>query len=391
MLALAKPLSFVATMPAEQATTSELLTLITALYGSLVEDEPWRAFLSRLRQYMQAKHATLIITRSPATPPSLMITPTADPSHIEAYRDHLFRIDPFVNLPEGEVVSLHDFLGDFTESEFNRDYLQFEDAAHILGVDLHGSGGFETRLRITRARGDSAFTVADRQRCAAIVPHLRQAIEIFQRLEASRSEHAVYSGAIEQFAVGTIILDRQYNVIRHNSIADGILKEADGIALSGTRIVLATPGQDAAFRAFLKKVPGEEGDAQGHIFRVQRPSGKRDLGVVARPVATPDFLHAGSAPAIALFLGDPERQFDVTSDALRELFELTRTESRIAACLANGLTVQDSADRLGIAINTARAHLRAIYAKTGVCRQSQLVHLIHTSMPELAGHQRGAA
>lgn len=389
MLALAEPLSF-RNMAAEPASTSELLTLITALYGSLVEDEPWRTFLSKLRQYMHAKHATLIVTRSPATPPSLMITPTADPAHIEAYRDHLFRIDPFINLPEGEVVSLHDFLGDFTQSEFNRDYLQFEDAAHILGVDLHGSGGFETRLRITRARGDNAFTAEDRQRCAAIVPHLRQAIEIFQRLETSRSEHAVYSGAIEQFAVGTIILDRQYNVIRHNSIADEILKEADGILLSGARIVLATPGQDAAFRAFLKKVPGE-GDAQGHIFRVQRPSGKRDLGVVARPVATPDFLHAGSAPAIALFLGDPERQFDVTSDALRELFELTRTESRIAACLANGLTVQDSADRLGIAINTARAHLRAIYAKTGVCRQSQLVHLIHTSMPELAGHQRGAA
>ena len=389
MLALAEPLSF-RNMAAEPASTSELLPLITALYGSLVEDEPWGPQHAHPGPQIYAPQTTLIVTRSPATPPSLMITPTADPAHIEAYRDHLFRIDPFINLPEGEVVSLHDFLGDFTQSEFNRDYLQFEDAAHILGVDLHGSGGFETRLRITRARGDNAFTAEDRQRCAAIVPHLRQAIEIFQRLEASRSEHAVYSGAIEQFAVGTIILDRQYNVIRHNSIADEILKEADGILLSGARIVLATPGQDAAFRAFLKKVPGE-GDAQGHIFRVQRPSGKRDLGVVARPVATPDFLHAGSAPAIALFLGDPERQFDVTSDALRELFELTRTESRIAACLANGLTVQDSADRLGIAINTARAHLRAIYAKTGVCRQSQLVHLIHTSMPELAGHQRSAA
>jgi DNA-binding CsgD family transcriptional regulator/PAS domain-containing protein len=374
----------------DQATT-EFLNLITALYGSLVEDEPWRGFLTQLRRYMGAKHATLIITRSRTEPPSLMITPTADPADIEAYRDHLFRIDPFTDLPEGEVVSLHEYLCDFKESEFNRDYLQYEDTSHILGIDLHGSSGFETRFRITRARGDRPFTREERQHCAAMVPHLRQAIEIYQRLETSRSEHAVYSGAIEQFAVGTIILDRQHNAIRYNKVAAAILKEKDGIALSGRRIVLNAAGLDSAFRTFLKEALSGTADAQGHIFRVQRPSGKRDLGIVARPVDTPDFLHAGSAPAVALFLGDPERQFEVTSEALRELFELTRTESRLAACLANGLTVQDSADQLGMAINTARAHLRAIYAKTGVCRQSQLVHLIHTSLPELAGGSRAIA
>ena len=372
-------------MPQADAAVAEFSDLVAALYASLIDHEPWYAFLTRLRDEMNAKHATLIITRSKATSPSLMITPNVDPAHIDAYRDHLFRIDPFTNLPEGEVVSLHEFLCNFKDSEFYRDYLQYEDTSHILGVDLHGSGGFETRLRITRARGDEPYSAEERRRCKLLVPHLRQAIKLYQRLETSRSEHAVYSGAVEQFAVGTIILDQQSNVIGCNPIASAILSERDGIALSGQRIVLGRAGLDGAFRAFVKQVKDETDDARGHIFRVERPSGKRDLGIVARPIDTPDFLHAGSAPAIALFIGDPERQLEVTSDALRELFELTLTESRIAACLANGLSVQDSAERLGIAINTVRAHLRAVFAKTGVCRQSQLVHLIHTSLPELAG------
>ncbi|MGH6781670.1 MAG: helix-turn-helix transcriptional regulator, partial [Sphingomonadaceae bacterium] len=333
-------------MAQSEIAVAEFSSLIAALYASLVEDKPWHGFLTQLRGYLNAKHATLIITRSPATAPSLMISPAADREGIDAYCDHLFRIDPFTNLPEGEVVSLHEFLSDFKESEFYRDYLQYEDTSHILGVDLRGSGGFETRLRITRARGDEPYTPEERKRCKLIIPHLRQAIELYQRLETSRSEHAVYSGAIEQFAVGTIILDQQSNVIRCNPIASAILKERDGIALSGRRIILDSAGLDAEFRKFVKQVRSEDPATSGHIFRIERPSGKRDLGVVARPIDTPDFLHAGSAPAIALFLGDPERQFEVTSEALRELFELTLTESRIAACLANGLSVQDSAERL---------------------------------------------
>ncbi len=95
-------------------------------------------------------------------------------------------------------------------------------------------------------------------------------------------------------------------------------------------------------------------------------------------------MHGGTTPAIALFLGDPERQCVVTSDALRELFAFTPTEASIAASLANGVSVIETAHRLGIAENTVRAHLRSIFAKTGASRQSQLVHLIHTSLPELA-------
>nr|MDT0253635.1 LuxR C-terminal-related transcriptional regulator [Endozoicomonas sp.] len=51
--------------------------------------------------------------------------------------------------------------------------------------------------------------------------------------------------------------------------------------------------------------------------------------------------------------------------------------------LANGLTLDETAEELGISRNTARAHLRSIFSKTGVTRQTMLVRLILKSVATL--------
>ncbi|SNT01086.1 DNA-binding transcriptional regulator, CsgD family [Sphingomonas laterariae] len=360
--------------------------LVRTLYASLVADQPWYGFLTEFRDQLGAQFATLIVSRASSVAPSLMVTPLGNPQGIEDYCDHLFRIDPFTDLPEGKVVSQFEHLSErgFKQSAFYRDYLQYEDTSHILGFDLR-TGGFVTAIRVTRTSDGQPYGATERARCERIIPHIRQAMDIYQRLETSRSEHAVYSGAVEQFALGAVILDEHNNIIRCNPIAEAILDEADGIARTGRRVSLGNATSDADFRNFLRDARGPAGSA--HVFRVERPSGRRDIGIVARPIETPDYLHAASAPALALYLGDPERQMQVNADALRDLFNLTPTEAAISACVANGLSVHESAERLGIASNTVRAHLRSIFAKTGVARQSQLVHLVHTSLPELAARR----
>jgi DNA-binding CsgD family transcriptional regulator len=59
--------------------------------------------------------------------------------------------------------------------------------------------------------------------------------------------------------------------------------------------------------------------------------------------------------------------------ALRAAFGLTAAEARLASRLAAGESLADAADALGIAKNTARFQLRAVFAKTGVSRQGELV------------------
>lgn len=360
--------------------------LVLALNSSLMDAEPWEAFLLLLRDYLGAKYATLILTPPHVDGLGTMITPTSPRAPMKEYLDRFMAIDPFVNLPEGQVVALYEYIGEaaLKNSAYYKEWLSAIDGSHVLGVDIRSSSGFEARVRMTRAPGGEAFDRDERDRLERIVPHLRQALEIYQRIETSRSEQAVMAGAVEQFAVGTVMLDHSLNVLKMNEIAASILADGDGISIVGKRVAIASPARDAEFRALLKKALRTDGEPVRSVLHLERPSGHRDIGIVIRPVAIPTFMHTGTAPAIALFLVDPGRQSVVTRDAIQDLFALTPTEAAIAASLANGESVIDTARHIGIAENTVRAHLRSIFAKTGVCRQSQLVHLIHTSLPELA-------
>ncbi len=64
---------------------------------------------------------------------------------------------------------------------------------------------------------------------------------------------------------------------------------------------------------------------------------------------------------------------------LRERYRLTPTEARLAAHIGAGGAVADYAALYGVAEGTARTHLKAIFAKTGAHRQSDLVRLLAAS------------
>lgn len=363
---------------------AEFSRLVLALNASLLSDDPWREFLLMLRDQTNARYGTLILT-PPDPSLTTMITPTATSESIQRYLDRYLEMDPFVGLPEGKVATLYEYVGEaaLKNSTYYKEWVESMDGSHVLGVDLRMSGGYEARLRLTRAPGGEPFNREETERVEDIVPHLRQVIECYQRLETSRSEHAIMIGAIEQFAVGTVILDHNLKILKINEVAASILADGDGISAVGGRIALANPARDAELRKRLKEAVATPDLGGRSVFLAERPSGHRDIGIVIQPVEIQGFMHTGSAPALALFLGDPERQCVVTSDAVRKLFNFTPTEAAISASLANGVSVIETAHRLGIAENTVRAHLRSIFDKTGVNRQSQLVHLIHTSLPEL--------
>lgn len=69
--------------------------------------------------------------------------------------------------------------------------------------------------------------------------------------------------------------------------------------------------------------------------------------------------------------------FPVPSETrLRELFDLTAAEARLAQRLACGDSVEEVAQRLSIKMTTARTQLAAIFAKTDTRRQAKLVAIL---------------
>jgi DNA-binding CsgD family transcriptional regulator len=297
------------------------------------------------------------------------------------------KIDPFVNLPEGRVTSSYEYIGAMgsDQAAAYHDWLREIEGSHILGVDLKISSGFEARLRLCRNAGGGPFSSEERSFVEVILPHLRRTIELFQRLAAARSEHLILVEAVEQFSVGTILLDHKLSVIRLNEVAAAILAEADGIRLVGKTVAFDDSSKSMKLRVFVNAVAAGNLKENRSVIMIERPSGRRELALMVKPVTLPNFMHTGQAPAVALFLTDPGRQRKVEPEIVRKIFSFTPAEADVASALANGCSVSDTAELLGIAITTVRAHLRSIFSKLGVGRQSQLVHLIHTSTPEAYG------
>jgi DNA-binding CsgD family transcriptional regulator len=113
---------------------------------------------------------------------------------------------------------------------------------------------------------------------------------------------------------------------------------------------------------------------------ITRPSGRAKLGIVVRTIPLGEWSEGRHRPAVAVFIRDPERKSQASSELLRQLFGFTPAEATLALLLANGLTLDEAADELHIRKNTIRAHLRSIFTKTGVTRQTTLVRLLLSSV-----------
>ncbi len=62
-----------------------------------------------------------------------------------------------------------------------------------------------------------------------------------------------------------------------------------------------------------------------------------------------------------------------TQDKRPDSFQLTKQETMVLQNLADGLTYQESADRMGISISTIRSHIQKLYRKLNANSGSEAV------------------
>ena len=73
---------------------------------------------------------------------------------------------------------------------------------------------------------------------------------------------------------------------------------------------------------------------------------------------------------------DPELRRAPPVEALRALYPFTDAEAGLVCGLLDGERLEDYAERAEIAINTAKTHLKAVFAKTETNRQAELIRLL---------------
>ncbi len=270
--------------------------------------------------------------------------------------------------------------------------------AGFLETRRHASAtvsGDECRCTLTvfRTLSDPDFDAEETALLDIVAEHLRRGIARSQRICANEIERALYSSVMDKLSVGVVVLDLSGHIMNCSPKAEETLAARDGLQIQAGRLRATNAHEDRELQAAIKAATQAAAGGSAPAARglaLTKLSGNRTLGVIVQP--TPDVKSGrqGATPTIAIYIRDPEANADVDSNLVRQRFDLT-AEAAVARRLTAGLSLEDAATSLDISRNTARAHLRSIFSKSGITRQTELVRMLLNSAAVLGERPRQLA
>ena len=392
-------------MPSDTSSFQRIEELIGLVYQGPLEEKPWQSFLPALRRSLDVQVVSLVLRPPAAGDRGVILNcqrsddpeledELANPDDWEAinYQQQFFALDPFVNLPPGQVVTQRELVPDseLRGSEYYRNYLEPIGLFHILGVDTVEPDGMQARLRAARRPDEAAFDDSHKALFERLLPHLRRAIQIHARLNRVESERDLYADAVGHMALATLVLDERGKILNSNTIAEALLQQSDGISVSDERLHLSDREADSLLQSLVEEAISAQRSGTTSVaraLRVPRPSSQQAYGLVVRPVPASEWSEGQASPCVAVFISAPDAPQETSEQALaaslQQLFQFTPAEANLAIKLARGMSLAEVSDAQNISQHTARAQLKSIFSKTGVSRQAELVRLLLKSVANL--------
>ena len=300
------------------------------------------------------------------------------------------RVARVMRLREGELVSTNDL---YTEAEkaaspTYTDLLDRIDMQEGLHVRLSGP----ERLQIAWALGESndtrGWSSAQIEAIRKLLPHVRHFASIRQVLADARALSQSLAGLLDNARTGVIQLDGNGRMVEVNDPGSEILRRGDSLLDSNGFLHARTPQETARLRRLLARaLPSFGIQGSAGSMTIGHPMSRTRLLVHVSPVAGREWdFQAGRVAALVLVV-DPESRTRIDPGLVAAALNLTPAESRLAVMLAAGRSLREIASATGRSEGTVRWHLKQIYRKHGISRQTDLVRrvLALEGLPDIPG------
>jgi len=205
-------------------------------------------------------------------------------------------------------------------------------------------------------------------------PDLVSAVQAALRTKAAAatpSDEALSAkAAIDLLKSGVLVLGRQGQVLFAIQRAGSLLARRDGLLVDSLGICRALVQEQTRALHKAIKAARDEGKSDAVTLNTDRHG---PLRVVVRP-SEDDTGLSECVVCLHLFAADDEPGVD--PHLLRGMFGLTASESRLAAALSNGMSLEEASHAEGWTVNSAKSYLKSIFQKLGVSRQADLVRVV---------------
>ena len=252
--------------------------------------------------------------------------------------------------------------------------------AHRLTGLISREGGHVTWLCLTRAPSGPPFDPDHQVTFEHLLPHFRRSLGLRSALIRDRASHTTLIDIMDLLPVAMLRVDRAAYVHFKNLAAEELLAGRGGVVLrrDGT-LAASTPGATDHLRRMISKTAdrvGAQSAASAHCL-VPRGTGRLPLICVLYSVrGDPSAAEGRRDPTVAIAIKDPQASVSDGIEAFQAAFGLTKAEARLIGLLLEGRGLFEAAGHLGITKNTARTHMRNIYGKVGMHRQTDLIAMV---------------
>jgi DNA-binding CsgD family transcriptional regulator len=322
----------------------------------------------------------------------MLVTSDRAPHLTPGYFEKVMRKADFVMAQkQPRPESLHEAMppGTFWDSPLYREYLEPQNIKYVMMVDVYRSTSVCMKLIIERGADQADFDQHEKDVLEAVAPHLSRAFLHQSGLEPGFRLQTIYEHILDKLDLGCILLDKEGGVLSLNRAAKRVVDAKIGLRICEGRLVAAesTLEQQELRKAVKLAVAASRNQCSsqpGVVIGMHSQSGMLELEVVVKPYLMAQLSTTERPAAAAVFISRSSLE-DKPSDfqVLAELYGFTKQEAKVAALIGAGLSVSDLAGKMCVSINTAKTHLRGIYAKTGFNRQSQIVSLVARSSARL--------
>ena len=210
-----------------------------------------------------------------------------------------------------------------------------------------------------------------------LLPHLRHFVRVRQALAAADARSVSLAELLDRTGLGVVHLDREGRVLEANEPARSFLRSGDCLTTrSGGQLGARWRSDDAKLGRLITACCRDGVGGSMTVRSTGESSVAGPLAMHACPVPPDRTTFDTRAVAAQVLLTELGSGPAVDPAPVAAAYDLTCTESRVAASLAEGLTVREIAAATGRRESTVRWHVKNLHSKLGVHRQTDLVRLV---------------
>jgi DNA-binding CsgD family transcriptional regulator/PAS domain-containing protein len=374
-----------------------LLAVVQELYASAMQgtSEIWRKIYEQCGLLLQSEAGGFISTDKVNQAADIASLVGFDQQRaIQAYRDYGVEVDLLfmgtLTMGAGSTFLGTEKIGfrALQRSPFYDILSAPLDLRFVCGGILENDGNHHSALYFWRRKDQSDFDRASMAALAAVLPHVRQALEVQRRIRGPQLDGtpvgALTLATFQNSRHGILVLDEKGKVLFANLEAERIARSGQGIHIRNGLLCLDDAQAASEVDRLMAHALGISRDtafAPMRPIRIPQKSGAQSYEFLMIPVT--DGVQRAILPPAAAFMvavTDPDTIAGASHQRLRG-YGLTGAEARLCQALIRTGSLHHAADQLHISPSTARSHLKNVFTKLGVTSQVQLVMRLAGARP----------